>query len=181
MYLPLRDLMIKSLTQQKLPTSICAWSGINLDEEEGPWEFLRPYFHEAGYDLFAKVHCGCEPRLLIPPAVESFGLYGDRTNELIRFPLWASLTFLKCHVLILTTVTFCVFRHQKYMLPVMRECIYSTSLHPSIHLSKKKLGEIGMSLLSWLALMGMGQKNLIFLDYSTLNHFGATQITQPPL
>ncbi|KAF8159438.1 hypothetical protein B0H34DRAFT_673812 [Crassisporium funariophilum] len=52
-----------------------------------PWDALRPFFLEAGYDLDnarAQGGYGCA-NTMIPPALESLGLHGDRSDYHSQF------------------------------------------------------------------------------------------------
>ncbi|PPQ96153.1 hypothetical protein CVT26_004788 [Gymnopilus dilepis] len=53
-----------------------------------PWELLRPFFSQAGYELYNAVFGGemSRPRTGDPPALDSFGLHGDRTCFSSFFP-----------------------------------------------------------------------------------------------
>ncbi|KIM42429.1 hypothetical protein M413DRAFT_444847 [Hebeloma cylindrosporum] len=69
-----------------LPASLRAWRDCKpLDDPEWykHWEQLRPFFLECGYDLFRPRPHGqhSNPNGTPSPALDSFGLYGDRGNE----------------------------------------------------------------------------------------------------
>ena len=72
---------------QQLPSTLHAWRNrkpYNYPEEwYKPWEHLRSFFLECGYDLFRPRSGGL---LSISngtrsPALDSFGLYGNRSDE----------------------------------------------------------------------------------------------------
>ncbi|PPQ96146.1 hypothetical protein CVT26_004781 [Gymnopilus dilepis] len=73
-----------------LPDSLEAWKerDVVMDPEWfKPWELLRPFFQEAGYELYDPHTHGqsSTARSADPPAADSFGLYGDRSNFKSRF------------------------------------------------------------------------------------------------
>ena len=92
---------------QQLPPTLRAWRDrkplFSTDDWYKPWEDLRSFFLECGYDLFRARSGG---RLSIPngtpsPSLDSFGLYGDRDDGFCSgmrsvspdFPSLPSLTF----------------------------------------------------------------------------------------
>ncbi|EDR14436.1 uncharacterized protein LACBIDRAFT_321504 [Laccaria bicolor S238N-H82] len=84
------------MNMDPLPASLRAWRDhkpYNNPEWYKPWEQLWPFFLEHGYDLFC---LGSGGKASIPggtsaPALDSFGLYGDRGDEFYsqmgRYPL----------------------------------------------------------------------------------------------
>ncbi|GBE83932.1 hypothetical protein SCP_0509910 [Sparassis crispa] len=76
--------------QDSLPTSVRSWRDIDTTADPQwaqPWEFLRPFFREAGYDLYRAGINGklSTPNTTTPPALDSFGLYGDRSKLRTHF------------------------------------------------------------------------------------------------
>ena len=90
---------------QQLPSTLRDWRDrrpFNYPEDwYKPWEDLRSFFLECGYDLFRPQSGGL---LSIPngtpsPSLDSFGLYGDRGDGFrsdmrrVSFDFLSSLTF----------------------------------------------------------------------------------------
>ena len=90
---------------QQLPSTLRDWRDrrpFNYPEDwYKPWEDLRSFFLECGYDLFRPQSGGL---LSIPngtpsPSLDSFGLYGDRDDGFrsdmrrVSFDFLSSLTF----------------------------------------------------------------------------------------
>lgn len=72
----------------QLPASLRAWRDhkpYNNPEWYKPWEQLRPFFLERGYELFRPGSHGelSKPDGNSSPALDSFGLYGDRGNKFL--------------------------------------------------------------------------------------------------
>ncbi|GBE83928.1 hypothetical protein SCP_0509870 [Sparassis crispa] len=80
-----------------LPESLQAWretDPLRNQRWAEPWEVLRPFFKAAGYELYrTKAVPGAftVPISATPPALESFGLYGDRSNFVSSFSPFAQL------------------------------------------------------------------------------------------
>lgn len=73
-----------------LPVDYHSWRKLWCDEEGfgWQWEALRPFFLSKGYDLYtSRGSRGLFPRINDSPALDSFGLYGDRSNFVRERPL----------------------------------------------------------------------------------------------
>ena len=106
---------------QQLPSTLRAWHDrrplFTTDDWYKPWEDLRSFFLECGYDLFRARSWG---RLSIPngtpsPSLDSFGLYGDRGDGFRSDMRSVSPDFLPslAHSLIISSLVPCGFRSSR--------------------------------------------------------------------
>jgi len=78
----------------ELPTSLDSWKKvISLTDGFGwQWEVLRPIFLAKGCNLYInRISCGFNPRTASPPAINTFGLFGDRENFDSKPPLFSTV------------------------------------------------------------------------------------------
>jgi hypothetical protein len=85
---------------QQLPTTLHAWCArkpyYHPEDWYKPWEDLRSFFLECGYDLFRPREGGLLsiPNGMPSPSLDSFGLYGDRGDGFRSYMRRVSLDFL---------------------------------------------------------------------------------------